>query len=98
MKNTANLTQGFDPVTARTIALTVPGMAHFAATGPLGATCQECVFWGYWRQRRNTSGDIVGTLRRPGCCKKYHELTRQHGPQVPARTEACRHFQQRDGQ
>jgi hypothetical protein len=32
--------------TPRTHAATVPGMAHFAGTGPAGKHCKDCVLWG----------------------------------------------------
>src|SRR5262245_21135023 len=96
MEKTPHLTEGFDAITARSIALTEPGMAHFAATGPLGETCSNCGFWGYWKQRRNKSGDVIDSNFRKACCKKYHALTGQHGPAIPPATESCRHFQPRD--
>jgi hypothetical protein len=97
MKNASHLTEGYEPVLARQICLTAPGMAHFAATGPFGSTCSGCSFWGYWRQVRNVAGDTVGTQFRRSCCGKYFELTRKHGPGIPGNTEACRYFQQRVG-
>jgi hypothetical protein len=96
MKNGDHLTQGHGPVLARQISLTYPGMAHFAATGPLGTTCAECASYGYWRKRQNAAGDVVGTKFRKGACGKHFELTRQHGLPVPADTESCRHFTRRD--
>jgi hypothetical protein len=34
----------YDPVD-RLMAHSVPGMAHFAGTGPKGKTCGECAYW-----------------------------------------------------
>jgi hypothetical protein len=96
MKNGGHLTQGYEPVLECAISLTCPGMAHFAATGPFGTRCAECVFFGYWRQLKNAAGDTVGSKFRKNACGKYFELTRQHGPPVPAGTESCRHFTPRD--
>jgi hypothetical protein len=98
MKNTTHLTQGCAPDLARQIALSVHGMAHWAASGPFGATCSQCQFWGYWQQRRNASGDIVSTKFRRDCCGKFFELTQQHGDKIPGSTEACRHFARLDEQ
>ena len=94
MRNALNLTTGHDAETARAIALTVPGMAHFAATGPFGATCGECALYGYQRKSVDKDGEVRVTLRR-GACGKFFALTGRHGPGIPARTEACRYFVQR---
>jgi hypothetical protein len=72
-----------------------PGMAHFADTGPFGATCHECVFYGYWQQRRNQSGDLIKTSFCKNACRKFFELTHSHGPAVPANASACRYFERR---
>jgi len=42
--NSSHLTVGHDPITARQINLSCPGMAHFAATGPFGSCCKDCAF------------------------------------------------------
>jgi hypothetical protein len=93
MKNSTHITLGYAPELARQIASTVPGMAHWAAGGPFGATCSMCASYGYWRQTRNHSGDVVSTGFHRSACGKYHELTGKHGCEIPARTEACRYFQ-----
>ena len=92
MRNNDHLTEGYEPILARQISLSCPGMAHFAATGPFGTKCADCASYGYWRKIPNAAGDAVGTKFRKGACAKYFELTRQHGPAVPAGTESCRHF------
>ena len=94
MKTTSHLTAGHAPELARQISRTREGQAHFAGTGPFGATCGECVYLGYWRQRRNRSGDVAKT-ERTGGCEKFHQLTGKHGPVVPPGTDACRYFQRR---
>jgi hypothetical protein len=96
MKTTSHLTSGYPPELARQIALTVPGMAHFASSGPFARTCAECLRYGYHRAVRNAAGNVVSTKFRKGCCAKFHDLTGQHGPPIPPRTEACRHFVRRD--
>jgi hypothetical protein len=71
------------------------GQAHFANTGPFGATCGDCVFLGYYQQRRNKTGDTTHAVYRGGC-KKFHELPGKHGPIVPANASACKYFEKRD--
>jgi hypothetical protein len=97
MENTSGLTTGYPPALAAQIAKTKPGMAHFAATGPFGATCGDCVHLGYWRQVRNKAGDTVGT-KHVGGCAKFFALTGKHGSVVPASTEACRYFERKEEQ
>jgi hypothetical protein len=97
MKNTPHLSLGYAPVLAKQIAATRPGMAHFAATGPFGATCGTCAFFGYYQQIHSKAGDTIATKWRGRSCGKFFELTQNHGPAIPACTEACRHFEQRDG-
>src|SRR5262249_8315878 len=96
MHNTPHLTAGHEPELARQISRTVPGMAHWAGSGPFGATCRECAAYGYWPHIRNEAGAIVTTKFRKKSCRKLHELTGKHGPTIPERTEACRHFQRRN--
>jgi hypothetical protein len=91
---TQHLTQGHDDALAHQIRTTHPGQAHFANSGPFGATCGDCVFLGYHRQIRNKSGDTVKTVHRGGC-KKSYELTGNHGPVVPADAAACRYFERK---
>ena len=90
---TSNLTPGYTPELAAQIARTYPGMAHFADTGPFGATCGECTFYGCWKQRRNTAGEIVSTTKVEGACAKFHALTGKLGAAVPPGASACRHFE-----
>src|SRR3954451_9751862 len=94
MKTSSYLTPGYSPELAIQIKRSYPGMAHFACTGPFGATCGECLFLGYWQQRRNGIGEIVKT-ERVGGCEKYKQLTGKLGPVVPPRADACRYFERR---
>jgi hypothetical protein len=95
MKNTPHLTEGYEPTLAMQIKRSRPGMAHFAATGPFGTTCKECIYLGDWKQTRNASGEIVST-KRWGGCRKFRELTGKHGDAVPPGTESCRYFLRRE--
>jgi hypothetical protein len=66
------------------IEASVPGMAHFAGTGPGNATCGDCSFW---RMIPRTSKMH---------CEKYVELTKDKKPKpVPSLTWACRYFVRR---
>ena len=92
---TSHLTPGHPDALAHQIRTTHPGQAHFANTGPSGATCGKCVFLGYHRQIRNRSGDTVRSVGYRGC-GKFYELTGRHGPVVPAHAAACRYFQRKE--
>jgi hypothetical protein len=90
------LTAGFDDAElVRQIRSTVPGMAHFAGSGPFGCTCKDCAFYGYQRVVRTKSGDVAKTACRRECCGKFHALTGKHGEAVPPQTEACKYFARR---
>jgi|SRR5580704_2376794 hypothetical protein len=67
-------------------AQSVPGMAHFAGTGPNGKTCGQCEFWGY---KVTTPKGLKFQFR----CKKYNELTRKNGGIIPGLTLACKYWE-----
>ena len=71
---------------------TKPGMAFWTGTGPQGASCRECVFWGLGRKfKRDTWGEL-----RPRVCLKYSALMRgAKGPGVPHHMDACKYFEER---
>ena len=91
MEKAAHLTRGHSPALAMQIAKTRPGMAHWAASGPPGATCADCDHLGYWRKVQDAAGNVVSTRRCHGCAK-FFALTGRHGPVVPKHAEACRYF------
>src|SRR5262245_15284343 len=93
---TPGMTRGYAETLEYQIRNTHAGQAHFANTGPLDATCGQCVFLGYWEKRTNAAGDTVGTTHRNGC-EKFYQLTGKHGGLVPASAAACRHFQRKEG-
>jgi hypothetical protein len=73
---------------------TTPGMAHWAGTGPAGATCGKCKFWSYfetvWR------GDHTVTVKHGARCEKYWRMTGRHGTEtIEEKTSACRHYEAR---
>jgi hypothetical protein len=84
-----------NPALDRQVANTYPGQAHWAGTGPDGATCKECAFLGYWVKVYNRAGDRVNTRKSAGCAV-FHRLTGKHGPAVPDHAFACRHFESAD--
>jgi hypothetical protein len=90
-KTSLHLTSGYAPDVAKIHQQTHPGQAHFA-NGPLGATCAMCVHYGCWKQKRNASGEVVGTSRVQAACAKFKELTGRIGPAVPPEAAACRYF------
>jgi hypothetical protein len=96
MKTTEYLTKGYSDERERQIKLTCVGMASWADEGPFGTVCSECKHWGYHRQHRNASGDLVKSTFRNGCCALFRLLSGSHGPPVPANTASCRHFQRRE--
>jgi hypothetical protein len=69
-------------------AQTEPGMAHFAGTGPAGATCGKCGFWGY---KKPTSRDRM--VSHNGCYK-YYELMKKDGPAIKASLPACKYYEE----
>jgi hypothetical protein len=92
LKVTPHLTEGHRADIAKAIGKSHAGMAHFADTGPFGATCAMCVHYGCWKQIRNASGEVVQTSRVQEACAKYKELTGKIGPAVPANASACKYF------
>ena len=65
------------------IANTLPGMAHFAGTGPADKTCGDCAYW-------------VAILRTAKMqCQKYTQMTKAKGKPSPHTTWACRYFVER---
>jgi hypothetical protein len=78
-----NMTEA-STVSGEQLRKSVPGMAHFAGTGPAGLTCGDCFFW-----------QAIPRSPRQHCAK-YRELVRK-GPlqAIPHNTPSCRHFEPR---
>jgi len=91
----SSLTRGHSAELDHQIRTTHAGQAHFANTGPFGATCGECVFLGYHQKHFSKAGDLVRATHRGGC-EKFYQLTNKHGPIVPAHAAACRYFERRE--
>lgn len=78
-------------VAARQQAASVPGMAHFAHTGPDGTTCRMCQFWGNPNKTPRRSEGLL-TNRR---CRKFRTMNMgEWGAGIPPDTPTCRHFTQ----
>jgi hypothetical protein len=89
-----HLTPGYqDPEFVQQVRRSVPGMAHFAATGPFGATCAGCCHFGFTEVLRNKSGDVVQSIARSNRCGKFYKLIGKAGAVIPSTTEACRHYE-----
>ena len=56
---------------------TVPGMAHWAGTGPLGTTCAGCRFYRGWCQK----------------FRRMIREKRQSKFQLPPTTPSCKYFE-----
>jgi len=63
-------------------AITSPGMAHWAGTGPRGKTCGNCAYL-----KTKTVAFVTGH------CDKYRQMMRNEGPAIPARSLACKYFE-----
>jgi hypothetical protein len=64
------------------ILQSVPGMAHFAGTGPADSYCATCIYW-----------QVQGKRTSPSC-EKFRSLTNgKNTPLIPAGTPACRHYE-----
>ena len=85
LERAPGLTTAHPPGLAEAIAKSYEGMAHWATTGPKGATCGGCLYW----------GDGTGPRQRAqeGACAKFRQLTQCVSKKVPKRAEACRHFE-----
>jgi hypothetical protein len=80
-----NLTQIFEPEVERAWRETPAGMAHWAASGPVGATCMDC-------QHLDLAKD---SKTEKAQCRKYAELMRRPGKKFSKRFAACKYFDAR---
>src|SRR5438045_21895 len=77
-----------DPELERLRRQTHSGMAHWAGTGPSGATCRQCV---YWADGTGYYAGIFGTLK-PRRCARYQEMIGVGGGPIPHDAPACKYF------
>lgn len=85
-----------DLALARLQERTVPGMAHWAGTGPAGANCRECVFWGTPKGQKGYYSTMSGDGQlKPRPCRKYQNLMNGiAGKPVEFWRAACRHYEE----
>lgn len=95
ISGTENLTVP-NPALAALQAVSVPGMAHWATTGPDGKSCFGCALF---RQIRKPVGQDR-EIPREGRCLKFIRVNRAlHGHAsvyyIPPTTPSCRYFTER---
>lgn len=92
MKAFANIHTLTDPTgIADKAAMTHEGMAHFAGTGPSGASCRHCKHWDDGKHRRLYRAAKLTGGSAP--CGKFHELVRRRTRiPVPGNAMACKWF------
>ncbi len=83
-----HLTIAADLVTELQVARSVPGMAHFAGTGP-DDRCGRCEYW-----KRPPSA--FGTVGAYPCALYQTMMCVKSSPKVPGLTPACRHWKWRE--
>lgn len=93
ISGTENMTVA-NPALAALQAVSVPGMAHWATTGPSGKSCAGCALF---RKIRKPPGQNKN-IPREGRCLKFIRVNRAlHGSAaihwIPPETPACRHFE-----
>ena len=76
----------------------MPGMAHFAGTGPEGTFCGGCVFRGYNRQSAGAYWDAerkeyLTSTYWVAKCEKHFKLTGKHGKDVRTDYPSCKYFE-----
>jgi hypothetical protein len=68
----------------RMVRRTIPGMAHWAGSGPRGKSCGQC-------QHFVEMSIGVGRSTR---CHRYETMTGQQGTKkIPVKTPACKYFE-----
>ncbi|MBN9441129.1 hypothetical protein [Bosea sp. (in: a-proteobacteria)] len=88
---TPHLTQAHSPEESAQHEASVPGMAHFAGTGPAGTQCFQCSHWNRSDAlsiKRCSTGFLL-----PAPCGQYEKLTNLPGFKIPATQQSCRHFE-----
>lgn len=80
------LTRPLGDVFEENLVRTHQGMAHFAGTGPVGATCKGCTHF---------STPSHAAAARAATCQKYQRLTGKQGQKIPPSADACKYFERR---
>lgn len=71
-------------------AITAPGMAFWAGTGPVGETCRRCQ--NFKAQGYYSPNSKLGASLKKSPCAKYEELRGEPGPDIPHSSLACKYF------
>lgn len=74
-----------NPALAALVKATIPGMAHWAGTGPRGKTCGECEFL----------VSISVGVGRSTRCEKYQQMMngKVGSKKIPEVTPSCKYFE-----
>jgi hypothetical protein len=80
-------------------AAAVPGMAHFAGSGPPGKTCKDCKHRGYRRRSLKehwdaVTGEAFDKFYRWAGCAMYRKLTGRHGKPIEGDNRSCKYFEE----
>jgi hypothetical protein len=76
-----------DEVLERSEFETAPGMAHWAGSGPEGATCGKCRFYGYTFVKSNGNH-----ANKRSACESFYKMTGRHGGTLEERQTGCKYF------
>lgn len=76
-----------NPDLEQQVARTIPGMAHWAGTGPAGSTCGTCRYF------TSVSRGLGSSTR----CDKYSQMMNgRSGPKkLPPETAGCKYFEKK---
>lgn len=76
-----------NPDLEQQVARTIPGMAHWAGSGPAGSSCGQCSYF-------ITVSRGLGSSTR---CNKYSQMMngRVGAKKLPPETAACKYFEQK---
>ena len=74
-------------------AITEPGMAYFAGTGPFGKTCGGCKHFG--TRRRVNHNDGSHSFKSHDGCDQYTRMIGSHGVAISPKLRACKYFEER---
>jgi hypothetical protein len=78
-----------NPDLAEQVKRTPQGMAHWAGSGPEGATCGGCSHYGYWYTTWTNK-----KRRKPSGCELYYRRMHTHPDSpLPKATAACKYFE-----
>lgn len=79
-----------DPGLDRIRAITKPGMAHWASTGPDGTFCYQCKNFSLveYYSANSKHGDVL----KPAPCSQYEKLTGEAGAPIAGNNQSCKYF------